>query len=454
MRSKPAGLLSVTWPLLTDLVLGLAVGLAGLWLASQESDAASAAFTLANHVQASLFLLFRIVSMGVSVVITQNLGAGDHASAHATARASLGASTWLGLFSGFVVAIWPGTLLGALNAPTDVLQLAEPFLRILAIALALDSLNATMGAVMRAHLYTRDTLLNMALMHSLHLMVCLLLMYGAGPIQAMGLAGFAIAAAVSRVFAVAFHLVLWRWRLQLIPQLRDWWQVKWEILKPVLHIGLPGAAENIAYRLALLSTVAMVAHMGTDALAEHGYTMQIMFFVLVFSLSVGFGSEILVGHLLGARALHKAHQLVLKSVRLGMLVSFGMALVAVFSANWALSLFTTTPSIIEVCTQLLWITVLLEPGRALNLIVINALRATGDARFPVVAGTASMIFVMSGGAWLLGVHFEMGLPGIWIAYTLDEWTRGLIMCARWWGRGWIPAARRTHRRLIQQRYAK
>jgi Na+-driven multidrug efflux pump len=62
-----------------------------------------------------------------------------------------------------------------------------------------------------------------------------------------------------------------------------------------------------------------------------------------------------------------------------------------------------------------------------------------------------MIFVMAGGAWLLGVHFGMGLIGVWIAYALDEWTRGLIMCWRWWGRGWLPAARTTHRRLIRQR---
>jgi Na+-driven multidrug efflux pump len=87
----------------------------------------------------------------------------------------------------------------------------------------------------------------------------------------------------------------------------------------------------------------------------------------------------------------------------------------------------------------------------LNLIVINALRATGDARFPVVAGVASMIFIMAGGAWLLGVYFGLGLIGVWIAYTLDEWARGLIMCWRWWGRGWLPAARNTHRRLIRQR---
>ena len=35
--------------------------------------------------------------------------------------------------------------------------------------------------------------------------------------------------------------------------------------RPVLHIGLPGAAENIAWRLAMMITVAMVAGMGVAA---------------------------------------------------------------------------------------------------------------------------------------------------------------------------------------------
>ena len=188
---KPrSSLLAITWPLLADLVLGITVGLIGLSMASQESAAAVAAFTLSNHVQASFFLLFRIISMGVSVVITQNLGAGHRSVADATARAAIGASGWLGLISGMVVSIFPSNLLLLLNAPSEVLPLAVPFLEVLGIALALDSLNACMGAVMRAHLHSRDTFLNMMSMHSLHLIICVLLMQGIGPIQPIGLIGF------------------------------------------------------------------------------------------------------------------------------------------------------------------------------------------------------------------------------------------------------------------------
>lgn len=444
-------LFDITWPLFSELLLGMLVGLAGLWLASRMSDTASGAFALANNVQATFFLLFRIVSVGVSVVITQNLGAGNREAADQTARASLGASTWLGVATAIGVAASAGPLLRLMNAPPAVLALGLPYLQILALALALDAFNASMSAVMRAHLHARDALLNMLAMHSLHLLLCWPLMNGIGPLPALGLPGFALAMVASRAFGLAFHLWLWKRRLKLVPTRADWWRIRGERLAPVLHIGLPGAAENVAYRLALMFTIALVAKMGAAELATHTYTMQLMYFILLSGLAVGFASEILVGHMVGARALHEAHQLVRRSLRWGLGISFTLALVAALTAPWTLRFFTADARVIETAQTLLWITVLLEPGRTFNLVVINALRATGDARFPVAAGVLSMVLVMAGGAWLLGVHWGWGLAGVWVAYTADEWLRGLMMAARWYRHGWVPHARETHRRVSAKR---
>ena len=115
--------------------------------------------------------------------------------------------------------------------------------------------------------------------------------------------------------------------------------------------------------------------------------------------------------------------------------------------------FTDDAQILDAASTLLWLAVLVEPGRVFNIVYINALRATGDARFPVAAGVVSMVLVMGGGAWLLGVHFGLGLPGLWIAYAADEWLRGLTMAARWKWRGWLPHARATHRRVQRRRRA-
>jgi Na+-driven multidrug efflux pump len=114
---------------------------------------------------------------------------------------------------------------------------------------------------------------------------------------------------------------------------------------------------------------------------------------------------------------------------------------------WLLRQFTPDAGIVALGATLLWWTVVLEPGRTFNLVVINALRAAGDVRYPVMAGAASMLLVLAGGSWLLGEVMGLGLVGVWLAYATDEWVRGLLMWRRWTQRRWLPHARAVRRRL-------
>lgn len=434
-------LVSIAGPLFFELVLGIGVGVIGTMLAAQLSDTDGAAFAIANHVLAMLFVLFRIVGAGVSVVVAQSLGGGRRAVADAVALATLGASTWVGGFTALLALAGAAPLLRLLNAPAELMPHAVPFLMALAPALMLDAWNASMASVMRAHLRVRDTLAVIVVMHLCHLVGALTLM------PRMGLPGFALSLAISRAVGLALHLWLWRERLDLRPSWGDWWRLPRRELAAVLRIGLPGAAENIAWRLAFMVSVAVAGQLGAAALATQAYALQVNHTVLLFGLATGLAVEIVVGHQIGAGRLHDAHRLVGRVLGLGLVVSLVVALVAALFGPRIMRLFTQDPAIVATGAVLIWWTVLLEPGRTFNLVVINALRATGDARFPVVAGAASMLIVLAGGSWLLGIHFGLGLPGVWIAYAADEWLRGLIMWRRWARHGWVPHARATHRRL-------
>jgi len=440
-------LFSLAWPLFLELLLGITVGVVGTVLAARLGDSAGAAFALAHHVFGTLFILFRIIGAGVGVVLTQALGAGRRDTADAVARAVLGASTWLGLLVALPALAVPGLLLGLMNAPAAVLPWAAPLLSVLAPAMLLDAWNASMTAVLRAHLRARETLAVMVAMHLLHLALMGPLMFGWGPLPALGLPGFALALLLARGVAITLHLWLWRERLSLRPQRSDWWQLKRAELAEVARIGLPGAAENIAWRLAFMFSVAVVGGLGAVALATHAYVQQVMMVVLLFGLATGLSAETVVGHHIGAGHFKQAHRVVRRGLARGLLVSVAVAAMAALLAPWLMRAFTQDTQIIAMATVLLWWTVLLEPGRTFNLVVINALRAAGDARYPALVGAASMAVVLAGGSWLLGVHFEFGLPGVWVAYTADEWLRGLLMWRRWATLAWVPHARAVRKRL-------
>lgn len=68
--------------------------------------------------------------------------------------------------------------------------------------------------------------------------------------------------------------------------------------------------------------------------------------------------------------------------------------------------------------EALWLGIVQGLGRTL-LVILHAQRATGDARYSLLAGSASMLVMLAGRSWLLGVYFGFGLmmSGLLISLT-------------------------------------
>jgi putative MATE family efflux protein len=444
----------IAGPILGEFLVGISVGMAALWMASQISDAAAGAFGLSQQVLESLFVLFRVLALGVGVTITQALGGRRDDAARRNALVGLGGCTWVGSVAALWLLFAGDWTLAALNAPPAVAALGGHYLPLLAVAALLEAYNLVMASVLRAHLHARDTLVVMFLMHATHLALAYPLMLGVGDWEGLGLAGNAAALTVSRAAGLALHLWFWRRRMNLVPGQHDWWRCPASALVPVLRIGIPGASLDIAYRLAFLMSLSAAAKLGVAALATQAYVQQTLRYVLLISLAIGWACEIMVGHLVGAGKFRAAHLLVRKGLRNGVLASGAMALLAALCAPWIMRAFTRDPMVIQAAQTLLWISLALETGRVGNLVVFGALRSTGDVIFPVSAAIASIVLVLGFGSLWLGAHY--GLVGIWIAYAADEWIRSAIMFRRWETHGWVSHAREVHQRLrspgVESRY--
>ncbi|MDP5239878.1 MATE family efflux transporter [Uliginosibacterium sp. 31-16] len=448
MSANKLRLFAITWPIFVENLLMVLMGLFGLWLTSRISTGAVAAYGLVNQILGALQILFRVVSIGTSVVVTQHHGANDEAGAHQVAKAGLAASSWVGLATLALLALDSNWILAAMHLPAELMPLGMPYMQALGVALLFDAVSMTMIATLRAYTFTRESMKIVLVMNLVQVALSVPLMLGVGDWPGWGLNGLAVAMALSRMLAIALAWRVWSRKLDIHIHLPDWLRLRWRPLSSILHIGLPGAGEKVAFRVSFIISVAMVASMGKAALATHAYVFQAVQLVTLFTNSVGFGTEIVVGHHVGAGQLHRSNRVLWQAMAWGMAIMVTCTLASYIFTPLAVARATSDAEILRLVGLIVLVELVLEPGRAFNIVVTSGLRAAGDARFPVKVSAVSVFLFGVGLGWLLGVYMGWGLVGIWIGYAADECCRGLAMAARWVSLGWVPYARRTRKRIL------
>jgi putative MATE family efflux protein len=444
---RQAGLFAITWPIFIEQLSHILPGIVDTFMVSHLGDGAVAGLAVANQIVGFFIILFSFIGIGTTVVLTHYLGASDRAGADRVAATAVGINFWLGVAVSVLIWGYSGDMLRLLHLPPTLMPYAQPFLALMGGTLFLESLNIAFGSVLRAHGHTREAMLIAIGMNVLNLVLNTVLIFGLLGAPKMGVVGAALSTVISRLVACLALAWVVRKQLHISIKLRWLTQFSREAIERILKIGIPAAGENLCWQASFMVITYFVGQMGEMQLATFSYAMQLSMVMMMLGISIGIGTEIMIGHMVGAGEIDAAYRQLLRSLRVGLGVTVITTCCVVALAPWLFGLFTSNPAIIAGGALLLRVSLVLEPGRTFNLVVINSLRATGDARFPVLMGALSMWGVAVPLAWLLGLHLGWGLIGIWIAFTCDEWVRGLSMYARWKSRVWEKHAHAIRHQL-------
>ena len=437
------GLLRLAWPIFAEQSLHMLTNVVSTLMASRIGDNAVAGLGSAGQILVMFLIGFNVLAVGASIATTHHLGMNDRAGARRMARGAVATNLWLGALFSVTLAVSAPTLLRWAQLTPPLMAYALPYLHWMGGTLFMESMIFALCAVLRSHGHTREVMYVILAQNAVNAGLSALLIFGLSGLPALGVTGIAIAASASRLLALVALWVLVRRLVGLRMGPRDLVTIHLADLRRLLALGFPAVLENISWFASFMIITALTARMGERALATQAYTMQIAQIEMLASLSIGIGNEIIVGRLIGAGRFEEARVQCLANMKLGLMVTAGVAIVFAVLGPWALRLFTNDPQIVSLGRTLILLGLLLEPGRSFNLIIINALRASGDSRFPLIAGLISQWGIMLFGAWLLGTWFAFGLVGVWIALILDEWLRGLYMLQRWRRGRWLKHARRV-----------
>lgn len=430
-------LFSLTWPIFIEVSLYMFMGNADTLMLSQYSDSSVAAVGVSNQILNLIIVMFSFIATGTTIVISQFLGSKQKKEAQEVAYVSIGANFVISLAISASVFFAAVPMLHVMGLSNELMPDAKVFLQVVGGLSFIQALIMTFSAILKSYGYTKDTMFVTIGMNILNIGGNFLVIFGPFGLPVLGVAGVAMSTSIARVIGLIVIAIIVKKRIGLSLTFKKVFHVHKEHLRKLLKIGIPSAGEQLSYNTSQMVVTYFIAIMGAQALTTKVYTQNITMFILLFGTAISQGTQILIGRYIGAKQFDDAYHRCMKSLYWALGIAALTSLVMTLFSKDLIGLFTNSPDIIATASMLIAMTIILEPGRSFNVIIINSLRAAGDAKFPVYMAMISMWGIGLPLAYLFGIHFGFGLMGVWISFIADEWVRGILMYRRWRSRIWV-----------------
>lgn len=429
-------LFKLTWPIFLEVFLFMLMGIVDTLMLSEISDNAVSGVGASNQFLHIAILILEVIGNGASIVVAQYLGSRKLLEASRISALAVSLNLIVGLIISILFVLMGEHLLIKLNLQGEVLEHAKSYLVIVGGAIFLQAIINSLAAIIRVHGYTKQAMLVSLGMNIIHIILNYILIFGHLGMPALGTQGAAISSVLSRVIAVVVFFILLYRVMEVRIRMKDYFNLSKAFIFKILKIGVPSALEQVMYQTCQIVFLFYATYLGEASMAARTYANNISMFIYMFAFAVGIGTSIIVGRLVGAGKPDQAYTRVWQSVRSATIVSLVMIGVVMLFREPLMTIFTDDVDIIKIGASVLLLSIILESGRTINIIIVNSLRASGDASFPLFVGIFTMVLMSLPLGYFLVFKLEMGLAGIWLAIAADEWARAFIMSYRWKSRDW------------------
>jgi len=428
------GLMALAIPMFLETFLKSLMGTVNTFILGQYSDNAVAAVGVANQYMNMVIIVFTVMSSGMGVLLSQNLGAGLKKEASRVCTAAFAINISIGLAVAVVVRLFAPAIIGWMDMEEALIPDAVRYTELMSYSMLMSAITSTISVTFRNYGNARVPMYVMLLTNLLNIAGCYLVVFTPGTLPWEGVEGVAFVRVISEVIGC----IIMVWLLILAKfdiDYSDIRHVRPAIAGQILKLGTMTGVEGICYNTASLLTTAMITAFGAEALAAKVYLNNIVYYIYIVGMSIGSASQIIIGRMVGAGEPDRAYKFAWRSWRIGISCNMAFSVLALVLSPWIYGMFTENQVIIDMCCKIMIIDMAIEAGRSFNHNIKSALQGAGYMRNPMIVAGSSIMLINAGMGYVFGVVLGMGLYGIWLAMALDELTRGLFN-ALFWMKGW------------------
>jgi putative MATE family efflux protein len=413
-------------PMVLELVLESTFAVVDIFFVGKLGASAVATVGLT---ESYLFLLYSMamgLAMGITALVARRVGEGAAAEASVTAAQAL----WIAMAAAVPFAVagigWSRELLALMGADAWTLEHGVGYMQWMLGGNVVILLLFVINAIFRG---AGDAAIAMRVLwvaNGLNIVLDPLLIFGWGPIPALGIEGAAIATNIGRGVGVLMQLwILFRGgqHIRVLASHLAWnGRVAWQIVRT----SLGGVGQMLVAMTSWIFLMRILASIGSEAVAGATIAIRIMMFTMMPAWGMSNAAATLVGQNLGAQRADRAEASVWQIGRYNMAYLIVVAAVFFLFPRELVGAFSTDATVIDVGAE--WLRILSYSLFVYGwwMVSVQAFNGAGDTATPTWINVVFFWLIQIPLAWLLALHFGLGSTGVFWAVFASETAVGLF----------------------------
>jgi putative MATE family efflux protein len=253
-----------------------------------------------------------------------------------------------------------------------------------------------------------------------------ILIFGWGPVPAMGIEGAAIATNIGRGAAVVMQVyLLLRGGKHIRARLSQlYWDAR--VMLTIFRTSLGGIGQNVVAMTSWIFLMRILADVGSEAVAGSTIAIRMMMFTMMPAWGLSNAAATLVGQNLGAGNPDRAESAVWKSGFYNMGFLLLVSLVFFFFNRELMGIFTDEEQVIAIGAE--WMRILSYSYFVYGwwMVSVQAFNGAGDTRTPTKINLVFFWVIQIPLAYLLAIHLNWQQSGVFWAVFFSETSVGIF----------------------------
>lgn len=417
-------------PIVVSQIGHMAVHLADSIIVGQFAGTVQlAAVSLVNSLFTVIMVLGLGISYGLTPLISKYNGARKHNECGPLLSSSLAINVVTGLLLYALLHFGTLAIIDRLNQTPAVVAYAKPYLAYLSISIVPLMVFQAFKQFAEGLGFTKQAMMISIAGNIINILLGIILVKGLFGIQPMGVKGVGISTLADRILmATAMGIYIMRSKnFKIYLQNFKWLKIERNKVKELIKIGAPVAMQYIFEVSAFSGAAIIIGTIGALPQAAHQIAISSAATTYMMASGIASATTIKAGTYLGQ---NKLSDLRLSAVASYHIIFVFMCCTAIFfigASQLIPYIFTTDVHVVEIAAGLLVIAGFFQLFDGTQVVGLGVLRGVGDVNLPTFITFLSYWAIGIPLGYLLGIHFGLGVKGIWYGLTFGLLTASVLL---------------------------